>query len=223
MHLNAVITPINKDYVEEFLEFAWDELKANNVTIAGEAIAVDDPFKKFGADKFKLTGDEYMQVSSQEQAFYQKRKSRHQNQPVHRASLRRTQCGVGNGILSVDANGDVYPCQTMHAKEHLCGNVFKDSLKSVIINSQTLQKMKGLVVDNLPECSKYPVRYICAGGCRQEAYSREGNLLARNKDMCHTFYNNAVNRLWDAAALPVEQAFQASSESKGNRSEAISV
>ncbi len=207
IHLNAVITPVTKDYVQEFLDFAWDELKADHVTLAGEAIAVDDPAERWGAKKYMLTDEEYLHLSQQEKEFYQKRHGERQ-QPTHRSALRRTQCGVGNGIVSVDANGDVYPCQTMHTEEMICGNVFREGLGHVLDHSPKLAQMKNLVVDILPECSTCPVRYVCAGGCRQEAYSREGDLLARNQAMCPTFFKNAVNRLWSAANLPVDRALQ---------------
>jgi radical SAM protein with 4Fe4S-binding SPASM domain len=209
IHINAVITPVTKDHVEEFLEYAWDDVGANHVSLAGEAIAVEDPSGRWGAEQYMMTEEEYLHMSKQEKNFYAKRSRNEEPQTVHRFQLRRTQCGVGNGIVSVDANGDVYPCQTMHTEEMLCGNAFEDGLEHVLEHSAKLNEMKNLVVDILPECSTCPVRYVCAGGCRQEAYSREGDLLARNRAMCPTFFENAVNKLWNAANQPAEKMNEA--------------
>lgn len=42
-HLNAVITPVNLNSVGGVLDFAWNKLGADEVTMAGSAINVDDP------------------------------------------------------------------------------------------------------------------------------------------------------------------------------------
>jgi len=203
IHLNAVITPVNKNSVGNFLNYAWNEIKANEVTISGAGINVDDPSGRWEAAKYMLTGEDYQHVYEQERKFYQiQRKS--DKHPTHRSSLRREQCGVGNGLVSVDANGDVYPCQTMHSPEFKCGNVFETGLAHILETSGVIKKMKSLVVDILPECNTCPMRYICSGGCRQEAYSREGNLLARNREMCPTYFRHALDQLWDAASVPVQ-------------------
>lgn len=205
VHLNAVVTPINLNSVRTLLEYASDELKVAEVTIAGSAINVDDPSSRWGAKGYMLTGEQYKKVQEQQSEF-NKTRMKGKSYVIPRSQLRRTQCGVGNGILSVEANGDVYPCQTMHSPEHLCGNAFTRSLKYILDTSPILKKMKKLEVDLFPHCNVCPVRYICAGGCRQEAYSREGELTAWNKAMCDGLYAGAVDQLWAAATIPVEKA-----------------
>lgn len=203
IHLNAVVTPVNLNSVTDFLNYAWNELKANEVTLAGAGINVDDPTGRWGAAQYMLTGEQYQQVYKQEQKFYQIQRKDHKP-IVPRSSLRRSHCGVGNGVVSVDANGDVYPCQTMHLPEFKCGNVFQDSLEHILETSGVIKKMKSLVVDILPECKVCPMRYICSGGCRQEAYSREGDLLARNRAMCEGYFEQALTKLWESASIPVQ-------------------
>ncbi len=211
LHLNSVVTPVNLNSVGSFLDYAWNELKADEVTYAGSAIDVDDPTGRWGASEYVLNKEQYSHVYEQSRKFYQiqgLQKGHSKATVVPRSSLRRRQCGVGNGIVSIDPNGDVYPCQTLHLPEFRCGNVFKTSLHHVLENSGMLKKMKRAVVDVLPECSVCPVRYICAGGCRSEAYTREGDFLARNRAMCPTYFEMAIDRLWASANIPVEESRQ---------------
>jgi radical SAM protein with 4Fe4S-binding SPASM domain len=209
IHLNSVVTPVNMNSVEEFLDFAYNDLKAREVTIAGSTMNVDDPNARWGADEHTLTGEQFQHVYEQERHFYQIReKSRTKKSLVAAGSLRRTQCGVGNGLVSVESNGDVYPCQTMHQPEFLCGNAFKTGLEQVLETSGIIKTMKSLQVDILPECNVCPMRYVCAGGCRKEAFAKEGDLTARNRVMCPIYFEGALDRLWDAANIPAEDLSQ---------------
>lgn len=216
LHLNSVVTQVNLNSVGSFLDYAWNELKANEVTYAGSALSVDDPSGRWGAAKYMLTGEEYRQVYEQSRNFYQIQ-GRSQKKVTPRSSLRRRQCGVGNGIVSIDPNGDLYPCQTLHMPEFLCGNVFKSGLRSVLENSGMLKKMKRAVVDILPECNTCPVRYVCSGGCRAEAYTREGEFLARNRAMCPTYFEQAVDDLWKTANIPVQEMGKAMEHYEAHR------
>jgi radical SAM protein with 4Fe4S-binding SPASM domain len=142
----------------------------------------------------------------QSQKAFRNRKAAENPPVISRYSIRRTQCGVGNGLVSVDSNGDLYPCQTMHLPEMLCGNVFETSLRHVLETSDRLQYARNMTVERLEDCPTCPMRYICSGGCRMEAYSREGRLNARNRDLCPMFFNQALDKLWMSANLPPDQA-----------------
>lgn len=217
LHLNSVVTQVNLNSVGTFLDYAWNELKANEVTYAGSALSVDDPSGRWGAAKYMLTSEEYRNAYEQSRKFYQIQ-GRSQKRVTPRSSLRRRQCGVGNGIVSIDPNGDLYPCQTLHMPEFLCGNVFKSGLRSVLETSGMLRKMKRAVVDLLPECNVCPVRYVCSGGCRAEAYTREGgDFLARNRAMCPTYFEQAVDDLWKTANIPVQEMGKAMEHYEAHR------
>ncbi len=211
LHLNSVVTPINKDSIEDFLSFAWDEMKAQKVTLAPTGIDVSDPTTRWGAKKHQLSPDEMWEVY-QSQRRFRDRKAAERPPTFARDSIRRTQCGVGNGLVSVDSNGDLYPCQTMHLPEMLCGNVFETSLRQVIETSDLLANARTMTVERLDDCPTCPMRYVCSGGCRMEAYSREGRLNARNRDLCPLFFNQSLDKLWMSANLPVDQASQPAAE-----------
>ncbi|MCP4549698.1 MAG: radical SAM protein [bacterium] len=199
LHLNAVVTPVNQRSVREYLTYAWDDLGAERVTMAPESIAVDDPDQRRAAATFMLSAEEVGQVFDQTRAF---EKQRFGNTQVHPLSLHRTHCGAGNGVVSVDSNGDLYPCQTMHTPDLLCGNVFESSLAEVLTSSVVLRRVKQFTADRLENCSTCAMRYVCAGGCRMEAYSREKRLAAWNRSLCPLLFSRALDSLWDAANVP---------------------
>ena len=214
LHLNAVITPVNLLSVKSFLDYAWNKLKADQVTIGVTGIVVDDPENRWRAGEYQLSGDEFLLVSRQEREFYQQRNERRSTRPkmlISNVQMFRRQCGVGNGLLSIEANGDLYPCQTLHKPEFLTGNAFSEKgLTNLLENSSpVLEKVRSATVDRLPECKTCPVRYVCAGGCRSEAYSREGDFFARDRAMCPTNFENSINRMWEAATIPANEESEA--------------
>lgn len=204
VHVNAVITPVNANSVGAFLDYAENTLKADKVTTAGSGIKVEDPQDRWGAADYQLTKEQQYHVFEQTRDFYNEHPG--PQRLVHRGELFRKQCGVGNGIVSIDANGDIYPCQTLHRSEFNCGNAFRSGLRAVLEKSEIIKRSKQAAVDILPECKTCPVRYICAGGCRSEAYTLEGDFLARNRAMCPTYFAAAVDQLWNAATIPVQDS-----------------
>lgn len=116
--------------------------------------------------------------------------------------LRRTQCGAANGVVSVDAAGDLYPCHAMHRPELRGGNIFAQPLRDVLEGSAALCRVKHLTVERLEPCRSCPVRYLCAGGCRMDAYSRHGRLTANHEEMCPVLFRRALDTLWNATCAP---------------------
>jgi radical SAM protein with 4Fe4S-binding SPASM domain len=193
LHLNGVITPTTLNNVSELLDFAYDVLGAREVTLAGSALSVNDPTQRWGAKEHMLTGDEYQTMQETEYEYYRE-------QIIDKPVEYRRQCGVGNGVVSVDPNGDIYPCQTLHEPEFKMGNAFKSGLAGALETAPNRDQARYATVDQIEECNVCPVRYVCSSGCRSEAYTREGDFLARNKDLCPTFYKIAVDRPWESAA-----------------------
>lgn len=194
LHINGVVTPMTVDSVDELLKFTWDEIGADQVTISGSAMQVSDPGNRWGSAGFVLNDEQYASLDDKAYEFYRTREN------GKRPPAFRNQCGIGNGLISVDSNGDVYPCQTLHEKDFLSGNVFASDLKYVLDNSDIIKDARNTTVDTIEECNVCPVRYICSSGCRSEAWTREGSIKKRNKVLCPTFFKRSVNRLWDSLA-----------------------
>ncbi len=199
LHLNAVITPTNKGSISRFLAFAWDELGADRVTLAPSELELPDPHDRLSEFSYVLAPEEITEIHEEEKEFY---RQRGQVARPERSDLWRCQCGAANGVISIDANGDIYPCQTMHGPEFLCGNAFEDGLANALENSAVLNRLKKLTVDTIDGCNRCAMRYLCAGGCRMMAHYHEGRVDARIRRYCKSLFQGALDQLWQAADSP---------------------
>lgn len=84
-------------------------------------------------------------------------------------------CGVGKGIISIGADGTIYPCQMLHCDELSLGNLLYDDLNEVLNSNKNI--FKNIYVDNLTECNECKFKYICGGGCRASSYYQHKDVL----------------------------------------------
>ena len=112
---------------------------------------------------------------------------------ARRKNIPCLRCSAGNGSLSIDARGDVYPCHMLHHKEFLSGNIHTDSFESIYFDSESLKRIRQLTVDNIQECSKCAVKYLCGGACRARNYYMNNNL-----EDCDAFCEYEKNAILDA-------------------------
>lgn len=80
-------------------------------------------------------------------------------------------CGAGSKILSVSANGNVFPCHMFFDEQFLLGNALEDNLNDIYMNHKPL-----FSVNEKTECSKCEYQYICGGGCLFRSYIIRGHL-----------------------------------------------
>ena len=110
----------------------------------------------------------------------------------------RNHCGVGHGEISLDPGGFVYPCQSLHYDEFICGNVREDDIQTIFTESPTMKRMRGMTVDEIPVCSHCDIRYLCNAGCRATAYNVYREFDAHNEIYCKFLETLAVEKLWGA-------------------------
>ena len=107
----------------------------------------------------------------------------------------RLSCGAGKTMVSVSADGGVYPCHMLQAPEFCIGNMLHDPLVK-IVESHVRQEFLDLTVESVEECSSCTYAYLCGGGCRARAFAEEGLL---KKDpycrMLQEHYANVVRRI----------------------------
>jgi len=86
-------------------------------------------------------------------------------------------CGAGRFYLSLEPNGDMFPCVFFpHEDTVRVGNLFKDDFEKVWRNSELFWKIRDK--DKLAQCcGDCQYRYIC-GGCRARAYNYFKDVLA---------------------------------------------
>lgn len=76
-------------------------------------------------------------------------------------------CGAGINAISINPNGDVYPCVKINENEKRITNLlYKDAVDSFRKSRDSI--LKGQLVFNKMECFNCKIRYFCGGGCRAE-------------------------------------------------------
>jgi len=96
-------------------------------------------------------------------------------------------CGAGRFYLSLEPNGDIFPCVFFpHEETMKVGNLFKDDFEDIWRHSKLFWAIRNK--DKLKEnCGSCQYRYTC-GGCRARAYNYFKDILApdpgciRNKE-----------------------------------------
>lgn len=87
-------------------------------------------------------------------------------------------CGIGVWHLSIDVNGDIYPCYRLSGiREFLVGNIFKSGLSTTIPDK--LAKLYS--VSSRQECSNCYAKVLCQKGCYAD------KLLRSHSDICDDF------------------------------------
>lgn len=90
--------------------------------------------------------------------------------PYNRVLLnsRRSDCGIGSLVISIDASGDVYPCPLLQVPEFKIGNLRETPVAELVQRAGT--GFEDLAVDHLDTCRDCYVKHLCGGGCRALAY-----------------------------------------------------
>lgn len=79
-------------------------------------------------------------------------------------------CGAGESIISVTAEGDVYPCHMMHDTDTKMGNILETSLEDIIKSAKKIP-----AVEQIHKCSNCSVKDVCGGGCKARALLVNGS------------------------------------------------
>lgn len=86
--------------------------------------------------------------------------------------------------IAITPDGQAIPC--IMAREEICGNIKKQSLKQ-IVQGIDLQKLRKLSKDNINVCQDCEYRYVCLD-CRPLAREETGNLYARGNNCLYDPY-----------------------------------
>lgn len=110
-------------------------------------------------------------------------------QKINNAGVRYLPCGVASNMVTVDINGDLYPCHRfVNFKEHAVGNIFSG------------YKGRDRFIENInlykhDQCQNCWVQNLCLGGCPNENYSNTGDIhisSERNCKMTKKMYEDLI-------------------------------
>lgn len=92
---------------------------------------------------------------------------------------RRYSCGLGSAIISINYDGNIYVCPSLHHNEFNIGNI-KDNIIDIMDRGKAFTKE--FMVDNQKsDCYSCKYKYFCGGGCKAVSYA-EDNLYSKNSN-----------------------------------------
>lgn len=103
---------------------------------------------------------------------------------------RKTSCGVNCNQISIDSNGNVYLCPSLHIEEFELGNIRTDNITEIMEKSK--QKYGEIDVEMLSKCKNCEIKYYCGRGCRAIAFNETGDLYGQERNC-----DNYRNRVFD--------------------------
>ena len=105
-------------------------------------------------------------------------------------------CGAGSAILSIGANGAVFPCQAFHQPAMIAGNVRKQTLTDILQSSPVLTSLRSFLPADIEECRDCPLLSLCGNGCAAATYAACGTYARRNHLMCDLYSRRCEQQLW---------------------------
>ena len=110
-----------------------------------------------------------------------------------RSKTKRSSCGMGCSSISINYDGNIFPCTNLHFEEFLLGSIYGD-IETLISAGKRFNKH--ISVDNMEsKCYECKVKYFCAGGCRASGYNKGfKNLLDQNVD-CSILCDSVIKQI----------------------------
>lgn len=123
-----------------------------------------------------------------------------QDMPVSDSIDIRKSCEAGSKIVSIGADGTVYPCHMLHNRELEMGNIFNQKLND-IMNDNLALHFKNLNVNEFETCKECRHKYLCGGGCRARSYYKHKSL--NNTD----YYCSMTSQFFDIVTKTLESIY----------------
>ncbi|MCH3948806.1 MAG: radical SAM protein [Olsenella sp.] len=107
----------------------------------------------------------------------------------------RHSCGAGSKIISVGADGTVYPCHMLHNKEYAMGNLFIEGLEE-IMRSPIAKAFLEVDAEGIAGCRSCAYLPFCGGGCQARIlYNRHSNMKDPYCSFMMSFYLEYEKRI----------------------------
>ena len=160
--IKVVVTQKNKNHLQEMQDYFGNkaDIDFQYIGKVGRAKQHDELF---------LTVDEFYNA-------LQKINKKRGNFINITRRLKKVWCDMGRQVLSIECNGLVYPCQTLHNKKFILGDLNKQILKEIYRDSLS----KKINIESIDGCSSCEIKFFCGAGCRSRAFYTTGNILSKD-------------------------------------------
>ncbi|MBM7615506.1 PqqD family peptide modification chaperone [Alkaliphilus hydrothermalis] len=108
---------------------------------------------------------------------------------VHSTSA-KTSCGLNESLVSIDSNGDVYLCASLHKEQFKIGNIRENNI--VELRTKSTNEHGSFCVDCLTRCQNCDVKYFCGGGCRALALNDSNDIYGTDSN-CELYKQRIYN------------------------------
>lgn len=187
-----VVTRYNVLKLSELIDFIHNELKCS---VGPPTIYVPNSIDESVGEESLLPGfNEYFEAIIN---FTDKASGVSGQPPWEHPDLKYAcRCGTGSVTVSIDPQGDVYPCQALHDPKMLAGNVLEQSLVDIYKNSQVLNYIRTFPLDDIEKCKECNLITVCGTGCRAIAHNLYGDLSDHNGLFCNLYKEASFERIW---------------------------
>jgi uncharacterized protein len=108
----------------------------------------------------------------------------------------RNPCGAGVNMITIDTNGDLYPCEEMVGKpEFMIGNLAETDIRTAIDTSPVVQQLRERHVEEIDECRTCTWKQFCHGGCVHKSYTHFKR-LDRESEHCSYYKRIYQELIW---------------------------
>lgn len=107
---------------------------------------------------------------------------------------KRKNCGLGGGSISINYDGNIYPCASLQYDKFKLGFLKDADIFEVIKKGQEFSENHG--VDNISGCKDCKMRYFCGGGCRACAMAADEEILGKDP-MCDYYKEAILEIMWN--------------------------
>jgi radical SAM protein with 4Fe4S-binding SPASM domain len=136
-------------------------------------------------------GDKLISISITAKEYYSTLKSqnieRMKGDIGYKRNMKYIWCGMGKNVLSIEANGNVYPCQLLHHENFKLGDLHNQSLEEIWINSPYRHHS----VDMIEGCKICKLKHICSAPCRARAFYVLGSIYKQDP-LCPGFIKKSI-------------------------------
>lgn len=176
--VNLIFTLHKKNiaYMEQYVQLAKQLGTTFNFSML--TAAADNPVFQ----DYLLGNEEFEQMK----AFLKKHHAHITDSPMDTDYLScKSRCGAGKMMVSISADGTVYPCHMLHIPALQLGNVLKEPLSKIVFRNDN--PFLNLDIHHIDGCQDCKYGYFCGGGCRARSYLASRNIYAKS-DICDVSY-----------------------------------